>query len=82
MKLNGELRFATVPAALKQAETGVGEVLDLSAVSRADSAGIALLLELQRRAQAQGRTLRIDGASQQLRGLVRFFGLENILQLS
>ncbi|MGH8505369.1 MAG: STAS domain-containing protein [Stenotrophobium sp.] len=82
MKLSGELRFATVTAALKQAGDAVDEVLDLSAVSRADSAGIALLLELQRRAQARGLALRIGGANQQLRGLVRFFGLEKILELS
>lgn len=82
MKLSGELRFATVMAALKQAGDGTSETLDLSDVSRADSAGIALLLELQRRAHASGRSLRITGANEQLHGLIRFFGLEKILVLS
>ena len=82
MTLSGELRFATVMKALQQAGNETGDALDLSAVPRADSAGIALLLELHRRARARGRTLRISGANEQVSGLVRFFGLGHILDLS
>ncbi|MGH8460843.1 MAG: STAS domain-containing protein [Stenotrophobium sp.] len=80
MVLSGELRFATVAAALAQA--GGADTLDLTSVTRADSAGIALLLELRRRASKRGHALRISGANSQVRGLIRFFGLENILELS
>lgn len=76
----GELNFDTVTGWLERADALVsaGQV-DLSGVSRADSAGLALLLELKRRSQAAGRALRIVGANAQVLGLARFFGLEQIL---
>lgn len=56
--------------------------LDLSSVTRADSAGVAFLLELNRRAQARGIQLRITGANEQIRSLLKFFGLNEILTLA
>lgn len=44
-----------------QASTGV-QVLDLSAVPRVDSAGLALLAELAARLRAQGSQPRFNGA--------------------
>lgn len=55
--------------------------LDLSGITHADSAGIALLLELRRTAQSQGRTLAFTGAPAQLRQLTEFFGLTSALSL-
>ena len=75
--LEGELSFAQVPRQLRQAQELIaGGSLDLSRVSRADSAGLALLLELTRRSHG---ALKIRGASEQVRQLARFFGLEQIL---
>ncbi|HZR38049.1 MAG TPA: STAS domain-containing protein [Nevskia sp.] len=76
--LEGELSFAQVPQLLRQAEALVaGGSLDLSRVSRADSAGLALLLELSRRSRS--RPLAIRGANEQVLQLSRFFGLDKIL---
>lgn len=55
--------------------------LDLSGVTHADSAGLAFLLELRRRARDQGRELRFTGAPAQLRQLADFFGLTSALEL-
>ncbi|HWY24696.1 MAG TPA: STAS domain-containing protein [Nevskia sp.] len=76
--LEGELSFAQVPQQLRQADALIaGGSLDLSRVTRADSAGLALLLELNRR--SRGRTLVIRGANQQVLQLASFFGLDKIL---
>jgi len=87
--LSGELGFAQVPAALAAAraaidqDTGSGPLeLDLSGVTRVDSAGLALLLELARRARERGRELRCVRAPEQLRRLAEFFGISSLLALS
>lgn len=74
---SGDLSFATVGAAL--AAHGGATVLDLAAVSRVDSAGLSLLLELTRRAKARGAGLEIRNASEQVRGLASFFGVDSLL---
>ena len=69
--LTGELSFASVPAALDQADALIADgQIDLSGVTRTDSAGLALLLELTRRARVNGK---------QLRDLVKFFELDAAL---
>lgn len=85
--LAGELSFAQVPAALERAraaiESGDGPIeLDLSGVTRVDSAGLALLLELARLARRRNRELRCTRAPEQLRRLADFFGLSPLLALS
>lgn len=78
--LEGELSFARVPQWLAQAATlSASDTLDLSRVTRADSAGLALLLELTRRAKARGAVLKLHGAPDQVVDLARFFGLQSIL---
>lgn len=80
--LSGELTQFTVPgligAATRLAANGA---LDLSTVTRADSAGLALLLELKRRARRNGATLTLIGAPPQLLGLARFFSVSSLLDL-
>ena len=85
--LSGELSFARVrevrDAAEPQVASGSGPVeLDLSGVTRVDSAGLALLLELARAAKRAGRELRCTRAPEQLRKLADFFGLTPLLGLS
>jgi len=81
--LPNTLGFSTVSALLPQADTLIASgALDLSGVTRADSAGISLLLELNRRAQARGVQLRMTGANEQIRSLLSFFGLDEILTLA
>jgi phospholipid transport system transporter-binding protein len=81
--LPSALNFSTVPAVLAQADSLIAAgTLDLSPVTRADSAGISLLLELSRRAQKSGVQLRISGANEQIRSLLKFFGLDGILTLA
>lgn len=69
------------PSALAHgaAEGSAPLVLDLSGVTRADSAGLALLLELTRMALARGGTLQIEKSPPQLRKLAEFFGLDELL---
>ncbi len=81
--LPAALNFSTVPAVLAQADSFVvAGALDLSGVTRADSAGISLLLEMSRRAQARGVQLRITGANEQIRSLLKFFGVDGTLTLA
>jgi phospholipid transport system transporter-binding protein len=85
--ISGELSFKNAVAALDAARDalaagqGAFEV-DLSGVTRADSAGLALLLELARAARAQGRELRCTHAPEQLTRLAGFFGVTDVLALS
>jgi phospholipid transport system transporter-binding protein len=84
--ISGELTFASTPAALGAAqaalEQGQGAFeVDLAGVTRADSAALALLLELARNARAAGRELRCSGAPEQLRRLAGFFGVTEVLGL-
>ena len=79
--LEGELSFARVPHWLTQADAlAAAGTLDLSRVTRADSAGLALLLELSRRAAAGGKALSLQSAPAQLTDLAGFFGLDGILR--
>ena len=81
--LTGELSFSSVNEVLKQADVLISkENLDLSGVTHCDSAGLALLLELQRRAQAAGRSLKLVGANDQLQQLVRSYALNDILAVA
>ncbi len=69
-RLAGALGFAEVPRWLAQL------------VTRADSAGLSLLLELTRRAQARKTTLELHGANAQIIGLAQFFGLDKVLHFA
>ena len=75
--LTGELSFASVPALLRG--LAATDELDLAAVTRTDSAGLSFLLELTRRAHARSQTLIIRNASDQVRGLALFFGVDSLL---
>jgi len=61
LSLSGELDFATVPEVLPQLSGAVSgharSVLDMSGVSAANSAALALLVELRRIAAAAGHNI-------------------------
>lgn len=80
--LNESLTFASVPGLLRRAPEWVSSGhLDLSGVPRIDSAGLAFLVELVGRAKKQGKTLQLQSASPQIKGLAHFFGVDGLLQL-
>lgn len=82
-KLTGELGFATVPGLLKNAPRGFledGDVrIDLSGVTRADSAGLALLVEWLRESVNRGRSITFLHMPEQMLSIARVCGLEEIL---
>lgn len=80
MLAEGDWTQAGAPAVLAQAERylAAGE-LDLSGIQRVDSAGVALLLELTRRARLTGKALRFTRMPSNLATLVTFFGVDDLL---
>jgi len=78
--LPAQLDFGSVSAVLDRSEALIaGGMLDLAPVQSADSAGIALLLELTRRAKRGGKTLTLVNASAPVRELSAFFGVDSLL---
>jgi phospholipid transport system transporter-binding protein len=72
VRLVGALVFATVPGLYRRRPVLAAGNVDLSGVARSDSAGLALLLEWQRRARGG---LRFSGIPSQLADLIRVSGL-------
>lgn len=81
--LEGELSFDSVEAALKKTAkffvSPARMVFDLAEVSKADSAGLALLLEWLRQAAAGGVELRYVNLPRQLLAMAEVVGVEDIL---
>jgi phospholipid transport system transporter-binding protein len=84
--LEGELDFATVPGVLQHAGADMRGVdgirVDLKGVTRADSAGLALLVEWLRESERAGVPIRFINIPVQLLSIARVCGLEEILSLS
>ena len=82
-QLAGDLTFDTVASLCKQNKVFFrqqGDVLvDLSLVTKADSAGLACLLELIRQAKSRDVEIKFDNIQKQLRSLVRVSGLEKLM---
>ena len=82
-RLDGALNFAHAAQWFAQAdELATAGSLDLSGVTHCDSAGVALLLDLHRRAHAQGRTLTLSQLPTAMRDLLRFFGVDKMLGIA
>tara|TARA_B100002052_G_C15794343_1_gene557875 strand:+ start:736 stop:1053 length:318 start_codon:yes stop_codon:yes gene_type:complete len=83
--VEGELDVDNVPARLKHSadwfEKNGATVIDLAEVTRADSAGVALLLEWIRDAEQAGSTLRFVNAPEQMRAIINFCGLDEVIAL-
>jgi phospholipid transport system transporter-binding protein len=54
-------------------------VVDMSGLEHADSAALAVVMALRRRAAAEGRTLAIEGMPQSLHSLAVAYGVEDLL---
>jgi phospholipid transport system transporter-binding protein len=84
--LAGELDFSTVPGVLARSAQGLsgkGAIrVDLGDVTRADSAGLALLVEWTRKSERAGRRISFVNVPGQLLSIARICGLEEILPLS
>ena len=85
-QLEGELDYYTVPDVLARSArrvAGEGAIrVDLKGVTRADSAGLALLLAWLRDAERAGRSISFVNVPAQLQSIARVCGLEEILPLS
>ena len=83
--LRGELSFTTVPdvrrVGLETFDAGDEIRLDLSAVSRADSAGLALLIEWLRYARQTNKTVHYLNMPTQMLEIARTSSLDEILPL-
>ena len=76
------LTFENAQAALEQgcAAVTAGETeFDLGGVKAADSTALALMLAWQRRAQAQGRTLKFINVPANIDALGRLYGVDGLL---
>lgn len=83
--VSGELSMATVPALLAQDHwqiTGNELHVDLQNVGRADSAGVALLVEWQRMARRQQCTISFHNIPSQLLSIARLCGVDELLALN
>lgn len=87
--ISGALSFDTVIELLSQGtsllEKGLleqGTTIDLTGVTQADSAGLALLIEWLRQARQRGGRLRYTGVPRQLQALAGISDVESLLGVS
>jgi phospholipid transport system transporter-binding protein len=84
-RLESELTFATVAAlrplglAALAAAPGRSVVIELGAVTQADSAGLALLVDWLAAARAGAKELRFEGLSPTLRALAQLSDVEDLV---
>ncbi|KPJ93823.1 MAG: hypothetical protein AMJ53_06475 [Gammaproteobacteria bacterium SG8_11] len=86
----GELDHQSIPALLKKS-SGIffsdhnrnsdDLNIDLKAVSRSDSAGVALLIEWMRQAKKNHKTIRFDNIPEQMRELAEVSGVDKLLAM-
>lgn len=84
VRLQAPLRFATVPALRRRGlelidAAGAELTIDLSGVSSADSAGLALLIDWLARARAGHKTLHYVDPPEALRALARLSDVEPLI---
>ena len=82
LALDGALTMATVGAWLERGRAlarGADLIVDFSAVTEADSAALAVLIDWLRNARAAGMTLRQRGMPEGLRSLAELYGVDELL---
>lgn len=81
--VNGDLGFESVPKVLKESyrlfENGSDIVIDLAGIGRADSAGLALLLEWLDIAKKNNRSIEFKNIPEQLLAIARTSGIDHII---
>ena len=86
--LEGELNNQTVPEISQQlmklisSVSGKNITLDLALVSRSDSAGVALLVEVMQLTKSANLTLLFTNLPQQMQDIAGLSGLMDILPIS
>ena len=86
-RLSGVVTVETVPDLLNRADTlfGVGGAdleIDCSGIEHADSAAVALMLELMRRAAAGGGVVRFRGLPERVQAIVEVSDLEDVIPIA
>ncbi len=88
LRLAGALDFANAPVlwrqgrAIFEAGGAVSREIDLAAVERTDSAGVALLIDWTRQARAQGGNLRLRHVPQQMLAIVQASGVQAVFDIA
>jgi phospholipid transport system transporter-binding protein len=81
--LEGVLDFDTVPALLPRLKSTLkplnAVVIDLSAVTYTNSAGVALLLDMLRKSQAQKINITFNNIPQDMQDIITLSGLQDVL---
>ncbi len=84
LRLSGELSFRTVPDLLKQSRDSFEGAsrfhLDLSGVTRTDSAGLALLLEWLQACRRRQQDLLLQDLPESLAAIARISNLDRLLE--
>jgi phospholipid transport system transporter-binding protein len=80
LAVDGPMTAATARALLAEGQPGTGAwVVDLSAVSHADSSGLAVLLAWLRTSREAGGSLKFVGLPESLQSLARLYGIDTLL---
>lgn len=83
-RIIGELNMATVPQLLNDMAGMFNKgndttVIDLSEVSRSDSAGLALLLEWLAQAKHHNSSITFQNLPEQMQAIIKVSGLEELI---
>ena len=85
LAISGDLSFDSVAALWQRCRVQFADHqvldIDLSAVQRSDSAGVALLVACMRQAHQSGKTVRFFNMPEQMLALARVSSLDQVLPL-
>ncbi|MDE1189808.1 MAG: lipid asymmetry maintenance protein MlaB [Pantoea sp.] len=81
LALSGKLDRDTLLSLWQERETAMVniETIDVAALDRVDSAGLALLVHLREIARAQGSTPLFSGITDKLQSLITLYNLQQII---
>jgi len=85
IKLYGQLNFQTVARLLNKERLNFDHEeieVDLSDISRFNSASLALLIEWMKKAQQKGHQIKYHNAPEQLLAIARAYGIDQELPLT
>ena len=84
LHLAGELERETLLPLWQQRETVMKQIdtIDVSALERVDSAGLALLVHLRQLALQQGKAPAFTGITDKLRSLIALYNLQQFITSS